>query len=146
MAGLVSLDPLLRATLRIWSDEAFDPVTDNCALSVLGFVERASGQALNLPRLLLHPFVQQAIAARPASFRAVARWAMARLGCEPTDAPERGDVGLVALPAAGLTACLCLGETGASRGLPMWAARLERGVVSFPAAAESAWRVPCRRR
>lgn len=126
------------AELRIWAREPFDRRSANCALSVLSYVERATGSArLRWPRLLAArawPKVWE----RPDRLEAVALQALEQLGCRETLAPQRGDVGLIE-QANGLTAAICVG-----RG--HWAARSAAGVVIEPDVALIAWRVRCRRR
>lgn len=129
------IDPV-EAVLRLWAREPAPGRRAVCALSVLAYVEQATGRTLRPSPGLLTPIALAAIWLRPGSFEAFAAWAMEQLGCPPTIAPRRGDVGLVWLPISGLTACLCTASS-------MWAARARRGVVIQPGSAVAAWRVSC---
>ncbi len=140
MAGLVSPadapDAVTRA-LRRWAAEPFDRVRDNCGLAVLRYVEEAVARRLFPPPAYTSWLGALRMLKRAGGYALYCDWAMGRLGCPPTLAPRRGDVGLIEL-SGGLTAAICLG-----RG--MWGARGDRAVVIEAAEAETAWRVPCRR-
>lgn len=139
MAGLLSrpgLDPVA-AELRRWATAPFDLARDNCGLSVLAFAERMSGRVLGRGRGIAGARAAARLIADPAAFVAVSSALMRRLGAAETDAPARGDVGLVELP-AGLTAAICV-DAG------RWAARGDRAVVIQRAEPLVAWRLACPR-
>lgn len=138
MAGLLTPPDHVAAELRRWAADPFDPVRDNCGMSVLRYVERVLDRRLSpAPR-----FTTDAGAAlmleRAGGFRAYCAWALARLGCPHTDAPGRGDVGLAELE-RGLTAVIALD----SRRI---AARAGQAVVIRQATLVVAWGVRCHRR
>ncbi|WP_423606118.1 DUF6950 family protein [Sphingomonas sp. MS122] len=137
MARLLTAAPVPDAVtveLRRWATEPFDW----CALSVLSYVERVRRRRLR-PRPRVAGRISAARTARSADrFGAIAADAMKRLGCAPTTAPQRGDVGLVDLPGTGLTAAICAGR--------LWAARGDHVVVFAAAVPVLAWRVRCHRR
>jgi hypothetical protein len=140
MAGLLSpaVEDAVTATLREWASKPFDLGNANCGLSVLAYAERAIGVApLPAPRTVSAASWAR-LMRRPTAMTAYCRAIMAELGCAETCAPDRGDVGLIAI-ANGLTAALCLGNG-------MWAARGLRSVVMQPAGHAVAWRVTCRTR
>ena len=150
MAGLLipADQDAVVAELRRWASAPFDLAADNCGLAVLAFAERAMGRSLRRGRGLVGARTASRLMRRPDEFLAISAAAMRRLGCAEIEAPTRGDVGLVDLP-AGLTACICLGPAaapgGAGEGQSMWAARGDRAAVLMPATALMAWRVPCHR-
>lgn len=154
MAGLLTspayvADPVA-AELRLWARETGGDRRAICALSILDYLERVLGLALKPSPRLLGSDRLAAIWRRPGRFEAFALWAMRQLGCPATEAPARGDVGLVDLPGTGLTACLCTGSAVRPRER-MWAARTAEGVIIQPGSAVLAWMVPregaiCRRR
>jgi hypothetical protein len=138
-AGPAPLD-IVAGELRRWALEPFDRRRANCALSVLAYVERATGR-----RRLWWPRLVGVAGAglvwdRPDRLERVARWALGQLGCVPTSEPRRGDVGLVEM-GAGQTAAICTDGRG---DRAMWAGRAEQGVVIAPGAAAVAWGVSCR--
>lgn len=124
--------------LRLWARDLPCDRRAVCALSVLAYVERCRQRHLRPSPRLLKPVALAAIWIRPGALERFARWAMAQLGCDETDAPLRGDVGLIAI-ADRPTAAICVGRE-------RWAARGERGVVIQPAPVLAAWRVACPRR
>lgn len=138
MAGflIAAADPV-SAELRRWAASPFDAVRDNCGLAVLAYVERALGQRLS-PPLAYNSYLAARLAMlRAGGFAAFAGEQMARLGCQPTDRPRRGDVALAEL-ATGETAVIVLGDG-------MVAARGDRCVILCPAEPMAAWSVTCRR-
>lgn len=142
MAGLLTpADPatdLVTAELRRWAFEPFDLASENCGLSVLGYAERATGRAASRVGLEGARAATEAMRTREA-FIAMALGAMRELGLVETNAPVRGDVGLVEMPwITSLVAAICVGRD--------WAARGDREVVIGPAEMVIAWRVPCPRR
>lgn len=136
MAGL--LDPVTQE-LRLWAADAFAFQRNNCGLAIVAYVERVTGAKLTPAPKFDGEIGAGIMLARRGGFAGYCRWAMARLGCDLTTEPERGDVALVELPGSGLTACLC---TSPGR----WAARGIDGVVIQPGSPVLAWRLPCRPR
>lgn len=135
MAGLLipAIDPVVQE-LRRWAREPFDIVTDNCGISVLTYVGRVTGRPVPL---WLKAFGRLGVARlmdRDAAFIDAAGRALTQMGCDETDAPRHGDVGLVDLP-TGLTAAICLGD--------LWAARGVAEAVIGPATHRIAWGVSC---
>lgn len=141
MAGLLSLHPAPReaaddavaATLRQWAVQPFVWGTSDCFLSVLAYAEAVTGR-----RMQRRPHYSSALAAgrilrAAGGFEPYCRKVFAQLRCAPTDAPVRGDIGLIDLPDVGLTMCLSLGT--------FWAARGDREVVVGRARATVAWAV-----
>lgn len=146
MAGL--LDPV-SAELRLWASAPFIDGETDCALSVLAYVERVTGRQLSPRPRYAGKLGGERFLRRRGGFEAYGTWAMAQLGCPRTDAPQRGDVGLIDLPGSGVAACLCLGPAPAVTGA-MWAARAHYETVIAPMTALAAWRVfpggvPCPR-
>ncbi|WP_447727284.1 DUF6950 family protein [Sphingomonas koreensis] len=152
---MASADPVA-AELRRWASEPFDWRDANCGLSVLDYVERQ----VDL-RLAARPrFDSKAAALRhvlaAGGMLSLCGEAMARLCCPPTELPERGDVGVVAL-AGGETAAICVaridlrieGQAAASTAIGrrwVWAARGDRAVVIERAEPVASWRVRCLKR
>lgn len=142
MAGLLSPAPCPRdavaETVARWAMEPFAWGEADCAMSVLRYIEGAIGRGP-----ILRPYYGTAATAaryanRRGGFAAICANVMDREGFERIASPDRGDVGLVELPAIGLTACLCVGPG-------MWAAKGDRQVVIAPGTATLAWRLPCPR-
>tara|TARA_B100000678_G_scaffold284890_1_gene287157 strand:+ start:292 stop:711 length:420 start_codon:yes stop_codon:yes gene_type:complete len=139
MAGQLTMPTdAVTAELRHWAREPFALGTGNCGLSVLGYAERVREATVRRGRGLVGRRSAARLMRSPERFVLVAAALMARLGCPETDAPLRGDVGLIDLP-AGLTAAICLGDGD-------WAARGPRSTVIGPATAEIAWSVRCPQR
>lgn len=137
MAGLLSpgLDAVA-AELALWATSEFVWGQTDCCQSILLYIERRTGRRLDPWPRCSSAIGAARIVERAGGMMALCRRDLGALGCMPTFGPDRGDVGLVDLPGAGLTLCLCV---GAGR----WAARAERGIVMLPAAAAFAWRLPC---
>ena len=146
MAGLLMPAPdAVGAEIVRWASEPFDMVSANCGISVAGYAARVTGQ--RVPRWL-NAFGRLGVARLMRgrrAFLAAATRAMADLGCPETDAPERGDVGMVDLPGTGLTACICAWPAHAGAREAMWIARGDGEALIAPGVAVKAWRVACRR-
>lgn len=140
MAGLLtdrgerlSIGEVTNQTLLLWSALPFVWGATDCFLSILDHVETVIGR-----RFADRPRYRTALEAnrilrRHGGFQAYCELVFARLGLKTTDAPVRGDVGLVDIPGTGLTACLCLGKS--------WGARGEGSFTMVQAEAAIAWRV-----
>lgn len=135
MAGLLN-DPVADE-LRLWASQPFVWGTSCCAMSVLAYVERATGRTLEKRPSYTDRRSAARLARRGGGFDAVCRSIMEQLGCSVTPDVQRGDVGLVDLPGSGKAACLCLGT--------MWAARMDGAVMMMAARPLIGWRLPCPR-
>jgi hypothetical protein len=141
MAGLLTAPDPVAETLRRWASEPFVWGTSDCALSVLDYVEKVSGRTIRRPQYGSANGALRIMQKEPGGFRKLAWNTVANLGGRLTDAPVRGDVGLVELVDIGLTACLCVGPD-------RWAARGHHEVVIVTGGAVMAWSVggaPCPR-
>ncbi|WP_034157931.1 DUF6950 family protein [Sphingomonas sp. ERG5] len=138
--------------LRRWASEPFDWATDNCGLAVLAYVERARGLVFTPPLIFTGKVDALRFILASGGLETVCATVFGQLGCPATDAPRRGDVGLVDL-AAGPTVAICVGHVDAIVGgqvlehRSLWAAKGDYEVVIVPARPIAAWSVipsvPC---
>lgn len=129
------LEPL-RATLQLWAEQPFHPRTANCVLSVTDYVEGVLGREAAQRPHDLGPVARQKLWDSEAELVAYcAQLFGGQLGLRETEAPVRGDIGLVHGMSPSLTAAICLAPG-------KWAARGQQGVVAGTAAPLIAWAMP----
>ncbi|PTR11754.1 MULTISPECIES: hypothetical protein [unclassified Novosphingobium] len=140
MAGLLTRpgpDPVA-SELALWAATDFRWGETDCCQSILIYIERCSGRRLEPWPRASNAFRAQLIIERAGCLVALCQARFGELGCPKTDAPARGDFGVIDLPGSGHTLCLCLGHR-------RWAARCDTGVVIFCGVALASWRLPCPR-
>ena len=131
---------LLEKTVRQWASTPFVYGQSCCGVSILRYVESATGKRLTVQPTHSGRRTAQLLLALNFGFVRYASAIMAELGCDTTEAPEAGDVGLLDIPGMGVTACLCLGKS--------WAAKGDYELLSIADIAPiKAWKVPqCHKR
>ena len=140
MAGLLTQsgsDPV-QIELAHWASTEFRWGQTDCCQSILRYIERNTGRRLEPWPNCSSAMSAKRIIERAGGMASLCRRDLLALGCIEVPAHVRGDIGLVDLPEAGPTLCLCL-------GIDRWAARAERGIVMFASSAMIAWRLPCRK-
>ena len=137
MAGLLTSDPVAQ-TVRRWAAEPFVWGTSDCAMSVMGHVERVTGRTWTRDWHWSSRIGALRTARTAGGFLATFSFAVQGMGCIPTEAPARDDIGIVELPEVGPAAALCLGS---SSGELLWACKGEREVIVIPAPVLRAWTI-----
>lgn len=139
MAGLLNpARPLIggdavSAEVRLWAQTRFGWGTSDCLLSIVRYVVDVKRRPMpHWPRYSTGAGAAR-ILHRHGGLQAYTGKVLALLGCRPTQWPVRGDVGLIDLPGSGLTACLCLGDKWAARGMD--------GLVIIDLPPQAAWAV-----
>jgi hypothetical protein len=123
---------VLTEMLKRLARERFVWGETDCGMSVLRYLSELYGDFSLLGRYR-YGSEEEARAFGPLADLAEA--AARHFGLKETDAPARGDVGLLALP-VGTTCCLHAGSR--------WTAPAPRGVAAFKGGRLiKAWRVPC---
>ncbi|MBV2147879.1 hypothetical protein KRZ98_06190 [Sphingobium sp. AS12] len=148
MAGLLSpgpsrLETELLATIRQWASSPCDPFP--CARDTLVYACRVSRVAV--PRLPAHGGRRDISRVLKANggLVAYAGTMMAQLGWETVGTPARGDVGVVDIPAMGLTCAICLEGPGDIADPALWMARGDRQLLVITAPHRQAWSMSCPR-
>lgn len=146
MAGLLTAPALsaeaeLAATIRQWASTPCSPFP--CGEEVWAYAARVCRRAApRLPRHRTHAEVARLLR-REGGLPAYAARLMASIGWDHVARPARGDVGLVDIPAMGLTCAICL-EAGEPDAL--WMAKGARQLLVITAPHIDVWRMPCPRR
>lgn len=138
MAGLLTPAPIdaVADELRRWAREPFDLAHANCGQSVIGYVGRVKGYPVPFWLRTLGRVGALRLMQNDAAMEAAVARGLSGMDCPVTDAPQRGDVGVVRFPGSPLTTAICTG--------PLWAARCaERGIVIQAATVVKAWGVSC---
>lgn len=128
MAGFLA-EPILLATIREWASTGCD--AHPCALAVGRYMAKVSG--LPLPAIPDHPD-RKAVATLLRERGGLVRYAgeiAASLSWRVAAAPGRGDVGVIDVPAMGLTCAICLGRS--------WVAKGHYNVLTVSAPHVAAW-------
>lgn len=107
---------LVQKTVRDWAASPFVWGASDCALSVLRYVEEATGRAIAVRPTHKGPKTARLLLALNGGFRRYATELARELKLASTDSPARGDVGLIDIPGQGLTMCLCLGKSWIAKG------------------------------
>jgi hypothetical protein len=122
-------------TVRSWASTAFTWGKSDCAMSVLAYVEAATGRSIRVRPDHSDPKSATRLLFQNGGFPSFAGAILNELGLIKTDSPDRGDVGLVDFERQGLTMCICLGNG-------RWAAKCNFAVVLKPASFAHAWALP----
>lgn len=123
-------EQLLRETLREWASSPCE--RRPCALAAWRYACTLSG--LPVPPLPYHQSrgAMLHLLRRQGGFAAYAARLAQSIGWIETFNPQRGDVGLIDIPEAGMTAAICLGDK--------WLVRGSRAAVALRAPLVAAWR------